>query len=51
MPVGFVNVIESKELALNLPCPLILMRGRRGGTTFVVAALNAIAALALESSV
>ncbi len=51
MPVGFVNVIESKELALNLPCPLILMRGRRGGTTFVVAALNAIAVLALESSV
>ncbi len=49
MPVGFVNVIESKELALRLPCPLILMKGRRGGTTFVVAALNAIAVLALES--
>jgi cobalt/nickel transport system ATP-binding protein/precorrin-8X/cobalt-precorrin-8 methylmutase len=50
MPVGFVNVIESKELALNLPCPLILMKGRRGGTTFVVAALNAITVLGLESS-
>ncbi len=51
MPVGFVNVVESKELAMDLPCPLILMKGRRGGTTFVVAALNAIAVLALEFSV
>ena len=51
MPVGFVNVVESKELAMTLPCPLILMKGRRGGTTFVVAALNAIAVLALESPV
>jgi len=50
MPVGFVNVVESKELALKLDCPLILMKGRRGGTTFVVAALNAIAVLALETS-
>ena len=49
MPVGFVNVVESKKLAIALPCPLILMKGRRGGTTFVVAALNAIAVLALES--
>ncbi len=49
MPVGFVNVVESKAMALDLPCPLILMRGRRGGTTFVVAALNAIAVQALES--
>jgi len=50
MPVGFVNVVEAKEMAKSLTVPAILMEGRRGGTTFVVAALNAIAVLALESS-
>ena len=49
MPVGFVNVVDAKEAALGQPIPLILMRGRRGGTTFAVAALNAIAVLALEA--
>jgi len=49
MPVGFVNVTEAKAAASELPVPLILMEGRRGGTTFVVAALNAIAALTLET--
>ncbi len=49
MPVGFVNVVEAKAAALELPIPLILMEGRRGGTTFVVATLNAIAVLALET--
>ncbi len=49
MPVGFVNVIESKAEAKLLPVPTILMEGRRGGTTFAVAALNAIAILTLQS--
>lgn len=49
MPVGFVNVIESKAEAKSLPVPTILMEGRRGGTTFAVAALNAIAVLTLQS--
>jgi len=48
MPVGFVNVEASKETALALSLPMIVMTGRRGGTPFVVAALNAIAVLALE---
>jgi cobalt/nickel transport system ATP-binding protein/precorrin-8X/cobalt-precorrin-8 methylmutase len=48
MPVGFVNVEASKETALELSLPMIVMTGRRGGTPFVVAALNAIAVLALE---
>jgi len=50
MPVGFVNVVEAKEMVKSLTVPVILMEGRRGGTTFVVAALNAIAVLALEYS-
>ncbi len=49
MPVGFVNILEAKEAALTLPIPLILMKGRRGGTTFAVAALNGIAVQALAS--
>lgn len=49
MPVGFVNVVETKELVKNLSVPYILMDGRRGGSTLVVAAVNAIAIMAMES--
>ncbi|MBU0991458.1 MAG: precorrin-8X methylmutase [Proteobacteria bacterium] len=48
MPVGFVNVIETKELVKDLAVPYILMDGRRGGSTLVVAVINAIAVLALK---
>lgn len=50
MPVGFVNVLESKEEAKSLSVPTIMMEGRRGGTTLAVAALNAIAALTLKDA-
>ncbi|MFQ5646656.1 MAG: precorrin-8X methylmutase [bacterium] len=46
MPVGFVNVVESKELVKGLDIPYIVMEGRRGGTTFAVSVLNAISVLA-----
>ena len=48
MPVGFVNVVETKELVKDLNIPYILMDGRRGGSTLVVAAINAIAILTLK---
>lgn len=48
MPVGFVNVAETKEMIKQTDASYILMEGLRGGTTFVVAAVNAIAILALE---
>ncbi|MDY6824601.1 MAG: precorrin-8X methylmutase [Thermodesulfobacteriota bacterium] len=48
MPVGFVNVVETKEMVKGLAVPYILMDGRRGGSTLVVAALNAIAIMAME---
>jgi precorrin-8X/cobalt-precorrin-8 methylmutase len=51
MPVGFVNVIETKEMVKKLSVPYILMDGRRGGSTLVVAAVNAIAILALEEEI
>lgn len=42
MPVGFVNVVESKELLAQTSLPYILLEGRRGGSTLAVAALHAI---------
>jgi precorrin-8X/cobalt-precorrin-8 methylmutase len=48
MPVGFINVVESKEMLKDFDVPWIMMEGRRGGTTFVVAAINAITILTLE---
>lgn len=47
MPVGFVSAAESKEalIAADL-VPWIVVRGRKGGSTLVVAALHALMALA-----
>lgn len=47
MPVGFVAAAESKELMASLQgVPWIVIRGRKGGSTLVVAALHALLALA-----
>lgn len=42
VPVGFVNVVESKEriIASGLPC--IVARGRKGGSNVAAAIVNAI---------
>lgn len=48
IPVGFVDVVESKELALSLDLPTITVRGRKGGSAMTAAALNALLLLALE---
>ena len=32
VPVGFVNVVEAKELILRAPVPYIVARGRKGGS-------------------
>lgn len=42
MPVGFVNVIESKELLTKCPVPYISLLGRRGGSALAVTTLHAI---------
>jgi precorrin isomerase len=42
MPVGFVNVIESKELLEHIDIPFVTITGRRGGSTLAVATLHAI---------
>lgn len=42
VPVGFVNVVESKERVLNCGVPAIVARGRRGGSTVAAAICNAL---------
>ena len=47
MPVGFVSAAESKDLmALQTGVPWIVIRGRKGGSTLVVAAIHALLGLA-----
>lgn len=51
MPVGFVSAAESKDmLAAQQETPWIITRGRKGGSTLVVAAIHAILALAEQQS-
>ncbi|MDR2345283.1 MAG: precorrin-8X methylmutase [Planctomycetaceae bacterium] len=42
VPVGFVNVAESKELIMELNIPFIVSRGRKGGSNVAAAIINAI---------
>ena len=42
VPVGFVNVIESKELIMASPVPHIVARGRKGGSNVAAAICNAL---------
>lgn len=47
MPVGFVSAAESKELLSQISeVPWIIVSGRKGGSTLVVAAIHAILAVA-----
>jgi precorrin-8X/cobalt-precorrin-8 methylmutase len=47
MPVGFVSAAESKDLLMTIDAtPWIAIRGRKGGSTLVVAALHALLSLA-----
>ena len=42
VPVGFVNVVESKELILASQVPHIVARGRKGGSNVAAAICNAL---------
>ena len=43
VPVGFVNVVPSKELIISLPdTPYIVARGRKGGSNVAAAICNAL---------
>jgi precorrin-8X/cobalt-precorrin-8 methylmutase len=51
LPVGFVGAAESKEALIAHPAgvPCIALRGRRGGSAFAAAAVNALAGSAAAS--
>ena len=42
MPVGFVNVVESKQLLALCKTPHIVLDGRRGGSALAVTTLHAL---------
>jgi len=42
VPVGFVNVIESKEEIMSLGVPYIVARGRKGGSNIAATICNAM---------
>jgi len=46
VPVGFVNVVESKELIMQLDVPYIVARGRKGGSNVAASIVNALLYLA-----
>ena len=41
-PVGFVNVVQAKELVLSAPFDSIVARGRKGGSSVAAAIVNAL---------
>lgn len=45
-PVGFVNVVQAKEMILQLPVPYIVAKGRKGGSNVAAAIVNALLYLA-----
>lgn len=48
VPVGFVSAAESKEVALALPVPHIVVRGRKGGSPIAVAIIHALLLLSTQ---
>lgn len=42
VPVGFVNVIQSKELIMQTDIPYIVARGRKGGSNIAACIVNAL---------
>jgi len=42
VPVGFVNVVEAKDLIMTDPFPYIVAKGRKGGSNIGAAIINAM---------
>ena len=50
VPVGFVNVVESKDLVMTLPdTPWIVAQGRKGGSNLAAALVNALLYMATDN--
>jgi len=41
-PVGFVNVVEAKEMIMDAGIPYIVASGRKGGSNIVASICNAM---------
>ncbi len=50
VPVGSVNVVESKELLLGMPGEHIVARGRKGGSNIAAAICNALLYMASNNA-
>ena len=50
VPVGFVNVVESKELLLDMPGEHIVARGRKGGSNIAASICNALLYMASNNA-
>lgn len=48
VPVGFVNVVEAKEMLIHSGIPYIVARGRKGGSNVAAAICNALLRIASE---
>ncbi|HAA29581.1 MAG TPA: cobalt-precorrin-8X methylmutase [Cyanobacteria bacterium UBA8553] len=48
VPVGFISVVESKEILAKTSVPQIRVEGRKGGSPVAAAILNALTVLAWE---
>lgn len=48
VPVGFVNVVESKEMLMRSGIPYIIAQGRKGGSNVAAAICNALLRIAFE---
>lgn len=42
VPVGFVNVVESKDLIMSTDIPFIVSKGRKGGSNVAAAIINGL---------
>ena len=42
VPVGFVNVVQSKEMIMETDTPYIVARGRKGGSNIAACICNAL---------
>ena len=42
VPVGFVNVVEAKELIMTAGVPYIVPKGRKGGSNIAATICNAM---------
>ncbi|MDR2097283.1 MAG: precorrin-8X methylmutase, partial [Spirochaetaceae bacterium] len=49
--VGFVNVVEAKDLFLDAPLPCIIARGRKGGSAVAAAVVNAVLVSAFRENI